>query len=262
MSSANTNGISASQRKNSIFELLTERGNASVSQLAEMFSISEVTIRSDLTEMEQMGLLRRVHGGAVSTKRASYEMSLNERMDTNKNEKIRIAKACTELIKDGDSLIIDSGTTTQYLARELAERSKLTIVTNALLIAQEFAYNRSANVILLGGNLNLQYQFTFGLNAITQLQNYRADKTIISTDGIGVSHGLTTLHYQELDVMRLMIERSNEVIVVADHSKIGKEGFTYLTDISSIDVLVTDKYFDNSPELDTFRKKGIIVKEV
>jgi len=255
-------GIGKNRRRESIRELLKERGNITVSELAEVFNTSEVTIRNDLTEMEQAGLLRRVHGGAVSTKKSYYEMSLNDRMDINKEEKIRIAKACAGLIKDGDTLMIDSGTTTRYLARELSDRGNLTVVTNALLIAQEFVYNRSVNVILLGGNFDPQSQYAYGNDAITQLQNYRADKTIIATDGIGVDHGLTTYHHHELEVSRLMIQRSNKVIVVADHSKIGKEGFSNITGISSIDILITDKYASNKPELDAITEQGILVQEV
>lgn len=255
-------GVSSNRRREGILDLLRERGRVNVAELAAMYDISEVTIRSDLTEMEQAGSLRRVHGGAVSTKRAYYEMSLSDRMDINKDEKVRIAKACAALIKDGDTLMIDSGTTTRYLARELSERGNLTVVTNALLVAQEFVYNRSVNVILLGGNLDLQYQYTYGNDAITQLQKYRADKTIIATDGVGADHGLTSYHHHELDVSRLMIERSNEVVVVSDHSKIGKEGFSNITGISSIDVLVTNRHDANSAELDALREKGITVIEV
>jgi len=255
-------GIGTSRRRDGIRELLREQGSVSVSELASLFETSEVTIRNDLSEMESLGLLRRVHGGAVSTKKAYYEMSLNDRMDVNKEEKIRIAKACANLIKDGDTLMIDSGTTTCYLARELSERGNLTVVTNALLIAQEFVYNRSVNVILLGGNFDPQYQYAYGADAITQLQRYRADKTIIATDGISADHGLTTYHHHELDVSHLMIQRSNEVIVVADHSKIGKEGFSNITDIACIDILVTDEYTDSKPELDAIAGKGISIIEV
>jgi DeoR/GlpR family transcriptional regulator of sugar metabolism len=94
------------------------------------------------------------------------------------------------------------------------------------------------------------------------LLNYRADKTIITTDGIGAEHGLTTYHHQEIDVKRLMIERSNEVIVVADHSKIGKEGFSNITGISSIDVIVTGKCGENNAELEALREKSVVVREV
>jgi len=246
----------------SILDMLNEKGNITVSELAEEFGISEVTIRSDLTGMERAGLLRRIHGGAISTRRASYELSHSDRMELNKDAKIRIAKACVDLVKDGDALMIDYGTTTRYLARELAERGNLTVVTNALLVAQELIYNRSVNVLLLGGNLDLQYQFTFGNDTVAQIQRYRADKAIISADGVTSAHGITTYHHQDVELCRLMIERSNEVIVIADHSKIGKEGFSNITGICGVDILVTNKCDDSKAELDALRGKGIVVMEV
>lgn len=251
-----------SERRDSILELLKRDGRVNVSQLTEVFNTSDTTIRNDLNEMEQAGLLRRVHGGAVSLKKAYYEMSLNDRMNINKNEKILIAKACAALTNDGDTLMIDSGTTTRYLAKELAERSNLTVVTNALLVAQEFVYNNSVNVILLGGHLDLQYQFSFGNDTIAQLQKYRADKMIIATDGISLEHGLTTYHDREIDVSRQMIDRANQVIAISDHSKIGKEGFSYIAPISCVDVLVTNVNVESVSVLDDFRQKGIIIHEV
>ena len=250
------------QRRNEIMEMLKIDDRVKVSMLVDVFGISDVTIRNDLSEMEQQGLLRRVHGGAVSTKKSYYDMSLNDRMNINKEEKIRIAKACAALIKDGDTLMIDSGTTTRYLAKELAERSNLTVVTNALLIAQEFAYNNSVNVILLGGQLDLQYQFAFGNETISQTQKYRADKMVIATDGISVSHGLTTYHHQEADVSRHMIERANQILAVADHSKIGKEGFAYISPLSCVSVLITDENEASASELNAMQRHGIEIIEV
>jgi len=255
-------GISTTQRRDSILEMLKLDDKVSVSVLADKFSTSEVTIRSDLAVMEQNGLLKRVHGGAVSTRKTYYEMSLNDRMNINTDEKIRIAKACAELVEDGDALMIDSGTTTRYLARELAERKNLTVVTNALLISQEFAFSRSVDVILMGGTLDLQYQFTYGNDIIDQLQQYRVDKTIIATNGISLKHGLTTYHHHESDVCRQMIERANKVICIADNSKIGKEGFSKITPITSIDVLVTDKCDSSASELEAIRQYGLTVIEV
>jgi DeoR/GlpR family transcriptional regulator of sugar metabolism len=253
---------SPSQRKNTIQELLKQDAEVRVNDLAERFGISSVTIRNDLAEMEEEGLLRRTHGGAVSTKKSYFNMSLNDRMKVNREEKMRIAKACAALIKGGDTLMADSGTTTRYLAKELAGRSNLTIVTNAMQIAEEFVYNNSVNVILLGGNLDLQYQFTYGTDTISQLQKYRADKMILAIDGISVKHGLSTYHYLEADVSRLMIDRANTVIAVADHSKIGKEGFSHIDPITSVDILVTGRHEENIAELDEIRIMGIDVKEV
>ena len=255
-------GIGAEQRRNAILEILKTDDIVRVSNLAEILSASGVTIRNDLSEMEQAGLLRRIHGGAVSTKKSYYNMSVSDRMSINKSEKKQIAKTCAGLINDGDTLMIDSGTTTRYLAMELAARKDLTIVTNAMHIAAEFVYNNSANVILLGGNLDLKYQFTFGNDTIAGLKKYRADKMIIATDGISLDHGITTYHYQETEVSRCMIERANTVIVVADHSKIGKEGFSFIAPLSGIDILVTNACPDNAVELESFRKNGIKVIEV
>jgi len=233
-----------------------------IPQFVEELGVSGATVRSDLAAMEQTGLLQRIRGGAVDTKKSYYEMSLNDRMNTNKDEKIRIAKACAELIKDGDTLMINSGTTTRYLAKELSERLNLTVVTNAVQIAQEFIYNNSINAILLGGNLDMQYQFTFGNDPIAQLQKYHANKVIIATDGISATNGLTIYAHKENDVYCQMIERAEEVIVVADHTKIGKEGFSFVAPISYINVIVTNRHADNADEIEAFRKKGVVVKEI
>ena len=253
--------MSTAQRREKIRELIAAQGNVSVTELAGIFGISEVTVRGDLNDMERTGLLRRIRGGAVSTAKMYYEMSLNDRMEVNRLQKISVAKACASLIKDGDIIMIDSGTTTCYLAKELSERGNLTVLTNALQVADEFRYNRSVNVILLGGNLDARYRFTYGNDVVTQLQKYRADKAIIATDGLSAEHGLTTYHHQELDVTRMMIERSNEVLVVADHSKIGKEGFSYITGISDLDILVTDTEAANNNELKALSSLGIRVVE-
>jgi len=253
--------LSPVQRKNKILERLKQEDEVRVGELAEMFCISSATIRSDLAELEEKGLLRRTHGGALGTKKSYFSMSLNERMKINREEKIRIAKSCVGLIKDGDTLMVVSGTTTRYVAKELAERSNLTIVTNSVQVAEEFVYNNSINVIMLGGNLDLQYQFTYGPDTVAQLLKYRADKMILALDGVSVKHGLSTYHALESDVSRQMIDRANEVIAVADHSKIGREGFSHIAPLTSIDILVTDKNESSKLELDGFRKNGIAVEE-
>ena len=255
-------GLTQSQRKNMILEMLHHGDEVRVTELAEKLCITPATVRSDLALMEKDGLLHRIHGGAIGTKKSYFNMSLNDRMTINREEKIRIAKACAELINDGDTLMIDSGTTNLYLARELALRNNLNIVTNALQIAEEFAFNSSVKVILLGGNLDLQYQFTYGGDVIQQLQQYRSDKMFIAIDGISARHGLSTYNSLEVDVSRHMIERSNNVIAVADHSKIGKEGFSYITPLTSIDILVTDLYDGSKAEINEIIKAGIEVKEI
>ncbi|NLJ40793.1 MAG: DeoR/GlpR transcriptional regulator [Clostridiales bacterium] len=250
------------RRRNRILEIVNQNGKAKVTQLAKEFSISHVTIRNDLTEMDREGLLRRVHGGAISIEKSYYDVSLNDRMYINKNEKIKIAATVASLVRDGDILMMDSGTTTCYIARALADHKNLTIVTNSMHIAREFSNNNAANLIMVGGNLDIRYQFTYGNDAIEQLKRYRANKMILATDGISAEHGLTAYHHQEIGVSRRMIDRANEIIAVADYSKIGKEGFTHITSLESIDILITNKKGANLKELDAIRGRGIVVKEV
>ena len=260
-----TKKINTKERRDKIKDIIEKEEEVRVPQLADFFGTSQATIRTDLKEMERAKLLQRTHGGAISigsAYKSYYDTTLKERMNINKEEKQKIAQAGANLVQDGDTIIIDSGTTSIYLARELSQKKNLTIVTNAVLVAQELFYNPSIKVILLGGNVEPGNQFTYGNDTVTQLQKYRANKYLMSIDGISVEHGLTTYHHQELELSRLMIERSNEVIIVADHSKIGKEGFSNITDISCVDVIITDKYDSSKPELEAIREKGIVVIEV
>lgn len=244
MNKGNPEDIGIDERRTSILEMLKNDSKVKVFDLSQIFNISEVTIRNDLTTLEMAGLLQRIHGGAISTSKAYYNMSLNDRMITNKQEKRQIAKAVAAMISEGDTLMLDSGTTTYFVSKEIVDIKNLTIVTNSLQIARELSYQNNINVILLGGSLDPQYQFTYGDDAINQLKKYRADKMIIATDGVSATNGLSTYHYLEAEVSRQMIKRANRTIVVADYTKIGREGFAHIDDISSINTLVTNNNAD------------------
>lgn len=261
MEHANIDEIGIDDRRSSILEMLKENGKVKVNDLSRRFNISEVTIRNDLSELEQEGMLTRVHGGAVGTRKAYCNMSLNDRMSVNREEKQQIAKAVKNIIEDGDTLMLDSGTTTYFVARELTDIKNLTIVTNSLQVAEELSYQNNINVILLGGSLDPRYQFTYGDDAQNQLKKYRADKMIIAVDGVSVQSGLTTYHYLEAEISRQMITRANQTIVVADHTKIAREGFAHIDSITSIDTLVTNKKADKE-ELTAISELGIEVVNV
>ena len=261
----NDKKLNTTQRRETIKDIVEKEAKVNVVQLALLFGTSQATIRTDLKEMEKANLLQRTHGGAISigsAYKAYYDTTLNERMNINKEEKIRIAKACATLIQDGDTIMIDSGTTTIYLARELAQHNNLTVLTNAVLVAQELFYNPSIKVILLGGDLDFTTQFTYGNDALAQLQKYRANKYLLSIDGISVEHGITTFHHQEVEISRLMIERVNQVITLADSSKIGKEGFSYIASIDKVHTLITDENSQNQEVLKGIRQHGLQVIEV
>ena len=248
-------------RRKSILKLLEEQGKVRVSELSRMFQISEVTIRNDLTALENEGLLDRVHGGAVSTNKAYYTMGFNERIDQYVSEKQRIAKAALEMIQPNDTIMINSGTTTYFIARELKQLKSLTVVTNSLAVTQELSTLPGFNVVLLGGNYNPQYQFTYGEDAVQQLKRYKTDKLFLSADGVDSTCGLTTHHYQEADVSRAMLERVNQTIIVADYSKIGRENFANIAPIDCVDKLITNSTADRE-ELDILREKGVEIVTV
>lgn len=251
-----SNEMSVDDRRKKILEILSKKGKVKVSELSKTFDISEVTIRLDLIELEKASLLERIHGGAVSTNKAYYSLNFNERIKKYENEKREIAKAAATLIEDNDTIIINSGTTTFFIAQELKKLKSLTVVTNSISIAQELAHIQNFNIILLGGNYNYQYQFTYGDDATRQLQKYKTDKLILSVDGVSSDFGLTTHHHQEAEVNRLMMERVNQVIIVADFSKIGRENFATISTLENVDTLITNKSA-NSEELKGIEGMGI-----
>ncbi len=260
MGREDTNGVipdlDIDKRRQRILELLNKDGKVKVFELSKLFGISEVTIRNDLSELEAGGMLERIHGGAVSTHKFYYNMSMLDRMKTNEAEKRKIAVACAAMISDGDTVMINSGTTTLFTVCELKRVKNLTIVTNSIAISQEVGYYSDIHVILLGGNLNHQYQFTYGDDTVSQLRKYKADKLILSVDGVDTEEGVTTYHHMEAEVNRQMLSRVNKTIVVADYTKIGRSSFAYIDSIENADVLITNQEA-NRDEIKLIKEKGI-----
>ncbi|MBQ2941976.1 MAG: DeoR/GlpR transcriptional regulator [Clostridia bacterium] len=232
--------MGADERRNKILELLNVNGSVRVTELSRLFDISEVTIRTDLADMEYKGLLTRVHGGAVSSYKPYYSMSLNQRLSTNQSQKEVIAKKIASMIENNDTIMLNSGTTTLMVFRALPQDFNLSIVTNSISIALEGTANPNFNIILLGGLINSKYQFTFGDDAIRQLKSYHADKLILSVDGIDAEHGFSTYYDKEAEIDRIMLQQSSVNIVAADHSKFDRRAFTKISDLSVADYIVTD----------------------
>jgi len=251
--------LNIEERRSKIIEFLNREGKVRVVDLSKFFDISDVTIRSDLTELENSGALERVHGGAISTGNAYYNMPLLERMKTNEDEKRKIALSVASLINDGDTLMINSGTTTLYAVRELKNVRNLTVVTNSMAIAMEIGFCGNIQVVLLGGNFNPQYQFTYGDDALNQLKKYKADKLILAVDGISADGGVTTYHHLEAEINRQMMTRVNRTIVAADYTKVGRVSFALIDSLENVDMLVTNGTA-NPEELKLIQEKGVEVK--
>jgi len=252
--------IGVEQRREEIMELIHKNGSVRVSEISKLYGISEVTVRSDLEYLESQGQLSRVHGGAVGTGKMYANMDLSERYMTNASSKKEIAVVAADFIENNDTIMMNAGTTLAYVLHAAKGKKNVSIVTNSLQNAMELASHPGFNVILLGGELDAKYQFTYGNDTITQLDQYHANKCIISVDGIHAEDGLTLYYANESAIVRKMIASSDTVIVVADSSKLGRNTFSRVGSLSDMDVLVTNKT-ENCEEIELLESMGVEVCE-
>lgn len=253
--------IHISDRRNRIMQMVNRDGSVRVSDLSRMFGISEVTIRNDLGELEKRELLERTHGGAIRTNKSYYHMSVQERMDTNKEEKMAIAHRAAKLVNEGDTLFINSGTTAVYLCKCLRGIRNLMVLTNSPLAAAEIGFSGECEVLLVGGSFNAQLSFTYGDDAVRQIACYHASKFFFSCDGISASAGVMAYNTHEVHVNRKFIENSSTVIAIADYSKIGHISRVTVDSVKCLDTLLTNAGA-NAAELDAIREKGVEVISV
>jgi len=228
------------ERRNRILEIMKTEGFVMVTRLAKTFGTTEVTIRSDLHALEREGRLRRMAGGAVPTKTEEADSPEVPRMTRCMAEKKRIAAYAARMIHNGERLFINSGSTTYLFAEALREHTGLSIVTNSIQIARLLGNVPSFHVILIGGEVNAYDGFTFGIDATEMLTRYRAGYAVLSLDGISPDSGISTLHAAEIPVNRMMMEHANQVLLLADHTKLGRGGFSHFAATGSGEILVTD----------------------
>lgn len=248
-------------RREKIQELLERDGQVRVTQLAELLNTTTVTIRSDLDSMEEDGLVERVQGGAVPTVINLYNREFMRRKRMFTEEKRAVAQAAADLIEDGDTLFMNGGSTTYFAALMLRKtRKNLSVVTNSVSVATELGTSPTFTVILVGGQINSYCSFTCGSQALNQLQQYHVNKTILSIDGVN-ENGVTTIHPEESEVAKAMIENAQYNIVIADSSKIGKDGFCNICRLADIDLLITNKNVEPA-DLGRIQDSGINIKLV
>lgn len=240
------------QRANQIMELLRQNGTAQASQISALLQVSAVTVRKDLQRMEDEGKLRRTHGGAAIWYGQSAPDPRSAAMEA-------IATRAAEEIREGDCVIMNAGNTTLLTARQLLGRKNITIITNSIAIARELAQQNRIKLIFLGGGVNAEAVFTYGWDAVAQLEQYKANKLILSVSGLSCSAGLTTRHMEAADLLRKMIARTQSVIAVADDTKIGFESFYHVGDLGAVDMLVTNASQSVEAELNRIEAMGIRV---
>jgi DeoR/GlpR family transcriptional regulator of sugar metabolism len=228
------------QRRDKILELIREDGHAKVTDLSRIFKVTEVTIRQDLEALEKDGFLVREHGGAylkdIDMNVRNFELQNRE----NTSEKQAIARRALEFIKDGDTIILDSGSTTTEIAKLISGYRNLTVITNALNIAIILGAQTGINIVVTGGEFKAPTISLTGQKAADFFHNLHADKLFLATAGIALKSGLTYPGISDICVKRAMIDSADEIYLVADSTKIGKSSFASLGALSLINYLITD----------------------
>lgn len=228
------------ERRQRVLDMLSERGFMALGDLAHMTQASESTIRRDLDYFADKGLLKRTHGGAVFlTDRENGLPALEERSLLKVEEKRLIAQATADRIQDGDSVLLDGGTTTLEVARLLVGRP-LQIVTNSLPIANLFASSHETDLVMLGGYVFPRTGVALGPLTVRMMDDIHVRQTILSIGGI-TAKGLFNSNLLLVETERAMMRCADEVVVVADHTKVGKQALAFLCKLSDVDTLIVDR---------------------
>ena len=225
------------QRRHTIMQLLQEQGEVSVEQLVQLFDISEVTIRKDLSELETNGFLLRKYGGAILMPKEIMDESENDELT---KRKLVIAKAAAERIRDHNRIIVDSGSTTAALIKQLNLKQGLVVMTNSLSVATELrALENEPTLLMTGGTWDTRSESFQGKVAAQVLRSYDFDQLFIGADGIDLARGSTTFN-ELVGLSQVMAEVSREVVVMVESQKIGRKMPNLELTWQQIDVLITD----------------------
>lgn len=232
-----------SERRQIITTLVRERGSVQVAPLAERFGVSMQTIRKDLHFLTQRGVAERSYGGAMlaGVVNVTAEPAVEAKRAIHTDEKTRIGRLAASMVAPGESVVLDSGTTTLQIAHHLPDDEDITVLTNDLDILDALARKERINVVMLGGALRRRNRAFYGAQTVGALDDLRVDKLFLGVDGFDIEYGITTHYEPEAMLNRKMVEAARQVIAVTDGSKFGRVCLHRIIDIADIDDLVTDE---------------------
>lgn len=228
----------AEERRRAIQQRLATSGKVTVEELAAAFGVSLPTIRTDLARMEEEGLLLRTHGGAILRSDTLFEPVYAQRQVMRHAEKQAIAASAADLVGEGETILLDAGTTTYELAVAIKDRKSLTVVTNSIPIALVLMENPSIEVILVGGRLQHSRLALLGPLAVRFLGAFRVDRAFLSFNGVDAEAGLTVVDFEAAEAKERMIACARETIVLADSEKVGRVAFAHVAPVSAVQLLV------------------------
>lgn len=232
----------------------------SINQIAETFDISKATARRDLKVLADKNLLRLTRGGAISlVVGTTHELPYTIKKGVNHKEKIRIGKRAAELVKEGETIVIDSGSTLVEMAFALKEMKNITVATNDLLIGCELATSMGIDLTMIGGNVRKNYFSMQGYFAQLAFEHINADKVFLGVDALDLTKGCMVTNMEEVVIKKAMLNTANEKIVICDHSKFTNVAFIKLCELNSIDRIITGKELDASV-YNNFINEGISIE--
>lgn len=244
------------ERQNLILNMLSASKTVRITELTEKFGVSVATIRRDLDELESEGLIRRVYGGAVLADKKPYELPIfNTRVARNSAEKSMIGLAAAKLVAEGDTIVLDIGTTTLEVARHIGDVPHLTVLTNSLPVLNELV-STGVNVYALGGRLRSHELAIGGSMAEETLSSFFVDKAFIGAGGVTLENGITDYSPDSAQLCAAIMKRAHEIILVTDSSKFGKNVFCTVGSLDNISTIVTDSGIPHE-YVKIFAKMGI-----
>ena len=237
--------LKATLRRDAIKRSVEVAGHVSIAELKERLGVSEVTIREDLKFLEQKQMLTRIRGGAIAARGGAVELSLEETSTTNHAEKMAIGARAASMIRSGQTIIIDVGSTTTELAKALSpELVGVVVITNGLNIALLLESLPGVSIIVTGGTLRpLQHSLVAPMGTLL-LSQLRADIAFLGCNGVEQVHGFTNTNIPEAEIKQAMVKAAQSTVFLADHDKIGKVASAFVTDASGVDLLITDEQAD------------------
>lgn len=231
--------IMADERRSRIMEIINSTGRVRVQDLVRRFNTTSVTIRNDLNDLQKRGLLLRSHGGAAKPDSRQYESPFQDRIQAHIEEKRRIGALAATLIQEGDTIILDSGTTTDEIAKQIKNR-RLQVITNGVNVANELLGSRGVHTIILGGTLRNDSASIVGRSTEEMLNQLSADKLFMGGAGCDPDFGISGANLEEAAVNKAMLHIAREVILVADASKFDKRSVSRIASFTEVHIVISD----------------------
>lgn len=246
-------------RRKEIMNLLHDRDEVRVLELCEAFQVSPVTIRKDLEMLESRGLLKRVHGGAQKASALQQRLNSEDRRQYRSEEKKEVARIAAKLVNEGDSILLNVGSTSAFLCDELKQKQNILVITNALHLFADLVNCRNIVTFFLGGRVDHDMQITVGGDVIEQMAKYKVDKLFLGMDGVDAVAGATSYNHVEDEIMRQMIAQARQKYLIVDDFKIGREAFAHIADLTAFDGVITNYVPRLEKQYEAIRKLGVKV---